>query len=131
MDLDYKNGIVISGFAAILSRRSCFRLSPIGIGRNSERQFAAPSVKHCPVEHQHWEQKYTLPRTGKNLSTTPAKVLPARVAAIAPSTQWQRERWAALPDVPYKGITFTMPDVLWSLFRDNLWLTRLMLCTRQ
>ena len=33
--------------------------------------------------------------------------------------QWQRERWAALPDVPYKGITFTMPDVLWQLFRDN------------
>jgi len=32
---------------------------------------------------------------------------------------WQREQWAALPDVPYKGITFTMPDVLWRLFRDN------------
>jgi hypothetical protein len=39
------------------------------------------------------------------------------------TTQWQRERWAALPDVPYKGITFTMPDVLWSLFPDNLRLT--------
>ncbi len=37
--------------------------------------------------------------------------------------QWQRERWAALPDVPYKGITFTMPDVLWPLFRDNPHLT--------
>lgn len=33
--------------------------------------------------------------------------------------QWQRSRWAALPDVPYKGITFTMPDALWRLFRDN------------
>src|SRR5258708_30716900 len=33
--------------------------------------------------------------------------------------QWQRERWSALPDVPYKGITFTMPDLLWKLFRDN------------
>jgi hypothetical protein len=33
--------------------------------------------------------------------------------------QWQRERWAALPSVPYKGITFTMPDTLWPLFRDN------------
>jgi hypothetical protein len=33
--------------------------------------------------------------------------------------RWQRERWAALPDVPYKGITFTMPDVLWPLFREN------------
>ena len=35
------------------------------------------------------------------------------------TVQWQRERWAALPDVPYKGITFTMPDVLWLMFRDN------------
>jgi hypothetical protein len=35
------------------------------------------------------------------------------------TSRWQRERWAALPDVPYKGITFTMPDVLWPLFRDR------------
>jgi hypothetical protein len=35
------------------------------------------------------------------------------------TTQWQRERWAALPDVRYKGITFTMPRELWALFRDN------------
>jgi Putative transposase/Transposase zinc-binding domain len=35
------------------------------------------------------------------------------------TVQWQRERWAALPDGPYKGITFSMPDVLWRLFRDN------------
>jgi hypothetical protein len=33
--------------------------------------------------------------------------------------QWLRERWAALPDVLYKGITFTMPDLLWAFFRDN------------
>jgi hypothetical protein len=33
--------------------------------------------------------------------------------------QWQRDRWAALPDVPYKGITFTMPKELWPFFRDN------------
>jgi hypothetical protein len=33
--------------------------------------------------------------------------------------QWLRERWAALPDALYKGITFTMPDLLWPLFRDN------------
>ena len=35
------------------------------------------------------------------------------------TSRWQRERWAALPDVPYKGITFTMPNVLWPLFRDR------------
>jgi Putative transposase/Transposase zinc-binding domain len=32
---------------------------------------------------------------------------------------WQREQWASLPDVPYMGINFTMPDVLWPIFRDN------------
>jgi len=32
---------------------------------------------------------------------------------------WQRERWAALPDVRYAGINFTMPDVLWPIFRSN------------
>jgi hypothetical protein len=33
--------------------------------------------------------------------------------------QWLRDRWAALPDALYKGITFTMPDLLWPIFRDN------------
>lgn len=37
--------------------------------------------------------------------------------------QWQRERWAALPDVRYKGITFTMPRELWAIFRENQSLT--------
>lgn len=32
---------------------------------------------------------------------------------------WQREQWATLPDVPYAGVCFTMPDVLWSIFREN------------
>jgi Putative transposase/Transposase zinc-binding domain len=35
------------------------------------------------------------------------------------NVQWLRERWAALPNVLYKGITFTMPRELWALFRDN------------
>ena len=35
------------------------------------------------------------------------------------NVQWLRERSAALPDVPYKGITFTMPKQLWPLFGDN------------
>jgi hypothetical protein len=35
------------------------------------------------------------------------------------TVQWLRERWAALPNETYKGITFTMPDVLWTLFLDN------------
>ena len=40
------------------------------------------------------------------------------------TVKWQRERSAALPDVFYKGITFTMPDVLWPFFRDNPHLTK-------
>ena len=35
------------------------------------------------------------------------------------TTLWQREQWASLPDMPYGGIVFTMPDVLWPLFREN------------
>lgn len=32
---------------------------------------------------------------------------------------WQRDQWAALPDIPYREITFTMPDVLWPIFNNN------------
>lgn len=32
---------------------------------------------------------------------------------------WQRAQWAALPDIPYAGICFTMPNVLWPLFQQN------------
>jgi hypothetical protein len=32
---------------------------------------------------------------------------------------WQQEQWAALPDIPYAGLVFTMPSVLWPLFRKN------------
>ena len=33
--------------------------------------------------------------------------------------KWIPERVAALPPVPYKGITFSMPDVLWRVFSQN------------
>lgn len=33
--------------------------------------------------------------------------------------QWQREQHAILPDIPYRAITLTMPNVLWPLFRQN------------
>jgi len=32
---------------------------------------------------------------------------------------WQREQWAALPDIPYSGIVLTMPDRLWPIFQQN------------
>jgi hypothetical protein len=42
------------------------------------------------------------------------------------NVQWLRERWAALPTTPYKGITFTMPDLLWPFFCDNPPLARVL-----
>lgn len=33
--------------------------------------------------------------------------------------QRQREQMAALPDIPYAGIVFTMPNVLWPIFQRN------------
>ena len=35
------------------------------------------------------------------------------------TTLWQRDQWRELPDTPYAHISFTMPDVLWPLFRQN------------
>jgi hypothetical protein len=35
------------------------------------------------------------------------------------TVQWQRERWVALPEVPYNGITFTMPKDFWKIFQQN------------
>ena len=32
---------------------------------------------------------------------------------------WQREQWIALPDIPYRGVGLTMPDVLWPIFQQN------------
>jgi len=32
---------------------------------------------------------------------------------------WQRDRWFDLFDIPYSMVTLTMPDVLWTIFRDN------------
>jgi hypothetical protein len=33
--------------------------------------------------------------------------------------EWQREQWAALPDIPYTSVVFTMPDLLWPIFQRN------------
>lgn len=33
--------------------------------------------------------------------------------------QWLAEQEAALPDIPYSGVVFTMPKELWSLFKRN------------
>lgn len=33
--------------------------------------------------------------------------------------EWQRQQWAEFPDISYRGICFTMPDVLWPIFQAN------------
>ena len=35
------------------------------------------------------------------------------------TTLWQREMWAALPDIEFAGVVFTMPSELWPTFRGN------------
>jgi Putative transposase/Transposase zinc-binding domain len=37
---------------------------------------------------------------------------------------WQREQWNALPDTPYTGVVFTMPNILWPIFQRNRHLLR-------
>ena len=32
---------------------------------------------------------------------------------------WQREQWAALPDIPFVGVVLTMPNVFWPVFRSH------------
>ncbi len=54
----------------------------------------------------------------------PCKSRPCSSCGYRANVQWLRERWAALPDALYKGITFTMPDLLWPFFRDNPPLTK-------
>ncbi|HLM80700.1 MAG TPA: transposase [Terriglobales bacterium] len=40
------------------------------------------------------------------------------------TVQWQRERWCAIPEGPYRVITLTMPNTLWPLFASNPQLCR-------
>ncbi len=91
----------------------------------------------------HWDRTETRPAVRENFdnvtrcrtlslgaevfaSETEQKIVPHTCKSRAcPScghratTLWQREQWAALPDVPYVGINFTMPDVFWPLFQQN------------
>jgi hypothetical protein len=62
--------------------------------------------------------KSLLRRMRNRVSATPASLDRFQVAVTAPRCSGSVS-WAALPDVAYKGITFTMPDVLWPIFHDN------------
>ena len=60
------------------------------------------------------------------------KSRPCSSCGYRATIQWQRERWAALPDTFYKGITFTMPDVLWPFFETTRhWLRLCLLLPRR
>jgi len=62
--------------------------------------------------------KSLLRRMRNRVSATPASLDRVQVAVTAPRCSGSVS-WAALPDVACKGITFTMPDVLWPIFHDN------------
>jgi hypothetical protein len=59
-----------------------------------------------------------------NTCKSPACAACGHWATIHCTIHWQRERWCALPEGPYKGVTLTMPDTLRSLFAANPHLTR-------
>ena len=59
-------------------------------------------------------------------SATESKVVPHTCKSkICPScghratALWQREQWASLPNIPYVGLTLTMPKDLWGIFQSN------------
>jgi hypothetical protein len=56
---------------------------------------------------------------GEKILYHSCKARPCSSCGHRATEQWRRERLAALPDMPYKGVTFTIPDVLWPVFRDN------------
>jgi hypothetical protein len=57
--------------------------------------------------------------TEKKLVPHTCKVRPGPSCGHRATIQWQRQQWCALPDIPYVGIVFTMPNVLWSIFQQN------------
>ena len=57
--------------------------------------------------------------TEKKLVPHTCKVRPCPSCGHRATLLWQRDRWCALPDIPYVGIVFTMPDLLWPIFRQN------------
>ena len=57
--------------------------------------------------------------TEQKLVPHTCKVKPCPSCGHRATIQWQREQWRALPDIPYVGIVFTMPDVLWPIFQKN------------
>lgn len=57
--------------------------------------------------------------TEKRIVPHTCKARPCPSCGHRATIQWQREQWCALPDIPFTGIVFTMPDVLWRIFQQN------------
>jgi hypothetical protein len=57
------------------------------------------------------DQRFTVPHTCKSPACPSCGYWAMR--------QWVRQRLATLPNIEFLAITFTMPDLLWLLFRDN------------
>jgi len=105
--------------------------------------FREPLKQILTSTRSHWDRPETRPAVRQNFdkvtkcrtlalgaevfaSTTERKLVPHTCKARpCPSCghratlQWQREQWCALPDIPYVGVVFTMPNVLWPFFRQN------------
>lgn len=102
------------------------------------------SLRHILEQHRHlWDHDGARPAARENFRKVLACRTPALGAEVYASESeqkvvyhtcksracsscgrratvlWQRDQWATLPDVPYREITFTMPDVLWPILRDN------------
>jgi hypothetical protein len=50
--------------------------------------------------------------TEKKIVPHTCKARPCPSCGHRATIHWQRELWCALPDIPFTGIVFTMPDVL-------------------
>lgn len=102
-----------------------------------------PLMQILAATRGHWDRDETRPAVRENLE----KVINCRTSALgaevyASETEqklvyhtcksracpscgyratllWQREQWAALPDIPYSGLVLTMPSVLWPIFKQN------------
>ncbi|MGO9303967.1 MAG: transposase zinc-binding domain-containing protein, partial [Candidatus Korobacteraceae bacterium] len=67
----------------------------------------------------HWEPRYSVRKTKEKLVYHTCKSRACPSCGHRATLLWQREQWAALPDIRYAGIALTMPDVLWSIFQKN------------
>jgi len=57
--------------------------------------------------------------TEQKIFFNPCKSAACSSCGYRAGEKWRAERHAALPNIVYHGMTFSMPDVLWGIFHDN------------